>query len=549
MIRRKTTITIVSLILLLTLGLVLGYFVLKEKTVQSNISFMEKSMGGLNYPLAYKVVEEKLQRYRNNPIRLTVKNGDSKQFLPEDLGVYYDSAKTTDQLFSDSSLIAQLFNSAAKAQEKFINPIVKVDSDILRKRISEFLETQTTKPSNASISWSQGSWTISTDQSGVRVKDGEIERVMESLMISNLDEGERVYQLEFEEWSAERNKDDLKALIEKLNRIDKEMVVLQLEGDEDDTFRFSDDEDWLDIDEESGAVKINEKKLEKWVEGYVGDHNIEAGVLIVKGWDEKSSEYDGKAFKKAVTEGHLEKGRALNEDDLKESIRLLVLDSNLSREIDVKYEVVEPSVESQIDGITFPDLLSTGRSSFQLGNYADRVVNIHKRMNAFRSVIVAPGEEFSMNRATGWITEGKGYKKTEIIAGNQVVAGVGGGVCQTSTTLFRAVVNAGLELGERRSHSLDVEYYHEDGYGIDAAVYTAARGDFSFKNDTENHLLINTFTTNDDYAVVEFYGISDGREVELENIETGNRRYKKWKWNVIRSGEVDERVIESRYVR
>jgi vancomycin resistance protein YoaR len=210
---------------------------------------------------------------------------------------------------------------------------------------------------------------------------------------------------------------------------------------------------------------------------------------------------------------------------------------------------VPPTITSEIEGVSFPDLLSTGKSNFEEGNGADRVKNIDLSLGAFHSVIVPAGESFSMNRTTGWITEDKGYTKTKVIYGGAVGTGVGGGVCQTSTTLYRAVINAGLPVTERRPHTLDVSYYHKYGYGLDAAVYTVARKDFQFVNDTGSPILINTYIAPSDEAIVEIYGTSDGRTVELKNIPTGIRNYKKWNWFVKWPEKEEKRVIDSIYLR
>jgi vancomycin resistance protein YoaR len=223
-------------------------------------------------------------------------------------------------------------------------------------------------------------------------------------------------------------------------------------------------------------------------------------------------------------------------------------DHSLARKIVVEWDIVHPKVSSQLDGYSFPQILSTGISSFRLGNHPNRIKNIKLSLESFSGVVVEPGEEFSFNRATGWITPQKGYTKTQVIMEGKVEEGVGGGVCQSSTTMYRSILNAGVQVTERRNHSLDIVYYHDYGYGLDAAVYTDSRNDLKFVNNFPGPILINTYT--DDFkqeAYVEFYGVTDERRVELTQINTGKYLLKKWDWKIIWPNRIEEHVVQSIY--
>ncbi|KKW38159.1 MAG: VanW family protein [Candidatus Peribacteria bacterium GW2011_GWB1_54_5] len=101
-----------------------------------------------------------------------------------------------------------------------------------------------------------------------------------------------------------------------------------------------------------------------------------------------------------------------------------------------------------------------------------------------------------------------------IFEGDQLKPAPGGGICQASTTVYRAIVNAGFPVVERRAHSLYVSYYKKYGVGIDATIFPGTQ-DLTFLNDTEQPLLIQAY--DDGYeAVVNFYGTPDGRTVELQ---------------------------------
>jgi vancomycin resistance protein YoaR len=127
-----------------------------------------------------------------------------------------------------------------------------------------------------------------------------------------------------------------------------------------------------------------------------------------------------------------------------------------------------------------------GDFSTPLMGSPDRVHNIRLSLQAINNTIVMPGEIFSFNEVVGERTPERGYRNAPIILGEAVVPGVGGGVCQTSTTLYNAVRLAGLEIVERRIHSIAPSYIK---HGMDAAVawpYT----DFKFRNDSASPVIV-----------------------------------------------------------
>jgi hypothetical protein len=130
---------------------------------------------------------------------------------------------------------------------------------------------------------------------------------------------------------------------------------------------------------------------------------------------------------------------------------------------------------------------------------------------------VAPGETFSFLKALGPITKEEGYLEGLTIQGDATVPGIGGGVCQVSTTLFRAAFYAGLPIVERHQHVYRVSYYEQDGspVGFDAAVYDPGV-DFRFRNDTGSPLLLDaSIDPVTSTLVFRLFGETTGREVKL----------------------------------
>lgn len=177
---------------------------------------------------------------------------------------------------------------------------------------------------------------------------------------------------------------------------------------------------------------------------------------------------------------------------------------------------LEPEVTtSQVNNLGISELLSRGESRFA-GSIPNRVFNITKATGLMNGILVGPGETFSFNKYVGDISEAGGYKQAYIIKEGRTILGDGGGVCQVSTTLFRAVLAAGLPVVERWAHAYRVHFYELDRQpGFDATIFTP-NIDLRFKNDTPAYLLIQASADEKSHRLVfELYGTSDGRKATL----------------------------------
>lgn len=162
-------------------------------------------------------------------------------------------------------------------------------------------------------------------------------------------------------------------------------------------------------------------------------------------------------------------------------------------------------------------------TSYFRGSTAERLQNIEKAAANFHGLLVPPGATFSMADAMGNVSLDTGYAEAWIIFGGRTIKGVGGGVCQVSTTLFRAAFFAGFPIVERHPHAYRVGYYEQtasgwdqDLAGLDATVFLPMV-DFQFVNDSPYWLLMETyFRPNSRSLTWKFYSTSDGRTVEWE---------------------------------
>lgn len=168
-----------------------------------------------------------------------------------------------------------------------------------------------------------------------------------------------------------------------------------------------------------------------------------------------------------------------------------------------------------INNLGIQELLGRGITKFA-GSIPGRMHNIRLSAQRISGVILKPGEEFGFNATVGDVSKETGYQPAYIIENGRTVLGDGGGVCQTSTTLFRAVLNAGLPIVERHAHAYRVGYYEQNSApGLDATVFSP-KVDFRFKNDTPQHILVQTiFDPATATLTTEIYGTSDGRTVSI----------------------------------
>lgn len=175
--------------------------------------------------------------------------------------------------------------------------------------------------------------------------------------------------------------------------------------------------------------------------------------------------------------------------------------------------ITKPKVTTEnVNDMGIKELIGSGTSLFQ-HSIENRIFNISLASSRIDGILIAPGKTFSATSTIGDISAATGYKQAYVITNGKTVLGDGGGVCQVSTTLFRAALNAGLPIVERHPHAYRVGYYEQDSLpGIDAAIYHPTV-DLKFKNDTGHYILIQRiFDPIEQRLTFNLYGTSDNRQ-------------------------------------
>lgn len=192
--------------------------------------------------------------------------------------------------------------------------------------------------------------------------------------------------------------------------------------------------------------------------------------------------------------------------------------------ITIPIKVLKPKMTTdKANNLGIKELIASGTSLFQ-HSIPNRIYNISLATTRLNGHLVPPGETFSFGKALGDVSAFTGYKQAYIIQGGKTILGDGGGVCQVSTTFFRALLNAGLPILERHQHDYRVGYYEQDSApGFDATVYVP-NIDLRFKNDTQDHILIQTEMDQEVQRLTFFlYGTKDERQVTISKPVITNR--------------------------
>jgi vancomycin resistance protein YoaR len=194
------------------------------------------------------------------------------------------------------------------------------------------------------------------------------------------------------------------------------------------------------------------------------------------------------------------------------------------------------------------ELVAEGTSNFK-GSPKNRRFNIAVGVEKMKGILVAPGDTFSFDYNLGPVDGEHGFLPELVIKSNDTIPEFGGGLCQVSTTTFRAAMHAGLPIVERRNHAYPVVYYSPQG--TDATIYPGSV-DLKFINDTPGTILIWPYEKDKDNLVFDFYGTKDARRVALDNPVVYDRQpdgsmKATWTRRVTNNGQTVTKTFKSVY--
>lgn len=457
-------------------------------------------LGGLNYSQAQIVLKEQFNQLENKPIQLTYGN-DIYPATAKKLGIRLNAEESLKKAFSlgrrqnfFSGISEQL--TAALGQYN-LSADLQLDENQLDVFITEQL-TDLDKPArNAALIFNkeEKEFKIIPAQSGQIINREKLKKSLNNIgsatsILLTLEKDEpKILESE-----AEKIKDQVSILAEaapfyliykdKTWSIKKEQLI-----------------DWLEFlpRQNELSISLNQKKVADFLKIIAAEINQDPINAQLTLRDEKVA-----LFSLA------QNGYQVNQEKTAELLKEKI--PKQEKNINLIVEETAPKIASNenIEALGLTKLLSRGESNFA-GSPKNRVHNIKIGSGKMNDILLKPGEEFSFNQLLGPIEPEEGYLAELVIKKNKTVPEYGGGLCQVSTTVFRAAIKAGLKITERYAHAFPVKYYAPQGF--DATIYPP-HPDLRFINDTPRHLLIQS-KIEGAKLIFEFYGTDDQREVKV----------------------------------
>ena len=203
---------------------------------------------------------------------------------------------------------------------------------------------------------------------------------------------------------------------------------------------------------------------------------------------------------------------------------------------------------ADLNNLGIRELIARGESSFR-GSPSNRRHNIKVGVEKMQGLLVAPQATFSFDDNLGPVDGEHGFLPELVIKSNSTVPEFGGGLCQVSTTTFRAAMQAGLPITARRNHAYAVQYYAPQG--TDATIYPGVV-DLKFINDTPGYILIWPYLKDNNTLIFDFYGTGDGRLVTVDTPTQYDRKpdgsmKATWSRTVVKDGVPRKDIFKSVY--
>ena len=259
------------------------------------------------------------------------------------------------------------------------------------------------------------------------------------------------------------------------------------------------------------SVTIDERRLAAYFSALLSDEINRDPVNARVGWDLNKQ--------RLLSIEKSKNGARLKPEKLAKAISASFWGDQKS--INIPTTVIKPEIDSSnLGALGVTTRLAVGDSNFDGSDYG-RATNVAVGASLLNGTLVPPQGEFSFNHAIGEITADKGYVEAGVVDGERIGKDIGGGICQVSTTVFRAAFYAGLPITEWNPHRYRLGFYEQDGWqpGLDASILQPEAnpfggGDFRFTNPSDSWLLIESYT--DDVRVfVIIYGPDLGYTVNV----------------------------------
>lgn len=267
------------------------------------------------------------------------------------------------------------------------------------------------------------------------------------------------------------------------------------------------------VDESNGTkhvtMTLDRKELGKWLSSFLSDEVNSDAVDAKVGWNGE----------RVVSVEQSVDGAKLKPSTLAEAVATSFFGGHDKVEIPVA--VVKPDIDSNnLAALGITTRLAVGTSNFD-GSDDGRATNIIVGANILNGTLIPPHSSFSFNHSVGVINEDAGFVESSVVDGERIGRDVGGGICQVSTTVFRAAFKAGLPIEEWNPHRYRMGFYEADDWdpGLDASILQPegdpfSGGDFIFTNPSDSYMLMESYTDGPRVVII-IYGPDLGYKVNV----------------------------------
>jgi vancomycin resistance protein YoaR len=504
----------------------LGYQVLYLNRAYPGVTVTGVKVGGMTQPEIVAAISTYVQKYLNRPIIIQA-GEETWTFTGQELGMQADVIATANQAYQvgrgGNFLSDMLTHLTLIFTPHDIEPILLYNTGQTTQILEQLAGIIDYPPQNAQLTIHPATGVqVFPAQRGQRLHIESTRSLIEAVILNN---GDQPVKAITQEVIPAITDEDVTVARQQAETLLSAPVIFEFSTDTDaGEWRLKPDTvvDMINVIERVGtdgksrpAIELDREKLTPYFEEFARVINQtssdarfefnEAGELIVL---QQSRD-----------------GRTLDVEAAYQQVAASI--ANGSNLVELPILLTPATVSSNnIEGLGIKELVSESTSYFK-GSSKGRMRNIALAASKFHGVVIPPNQVFSFNHYLGSVTKEDGYDESLIIFGDRTTVGIGGGVCQVSTTAFRTAFLGGFEIVERWAHGYRVGWYETNSVpGLDATIYTPDI-DLKFRNDTDYYLLIQTNTDVDAGTLTfKFYGTATGREVIVgQPIETNRVKH------------------------
>ncbi len=445
------------------------------------------------------VFEENLAQQR---VKIQIR-GENKEFTLQELGVTLDQKQTTAAIMKANAFGSQ------------IDPIITLNDSSARKTLHSAFTDKLKLPKNASLTLlPSGSLVATTSASGEQVDTITLAEDLRQHINSSSDQPIAPVIISaaapVQDNETARAKQLAETLLKeglKLHVQDKEFIIKPF------TIRrllmFVEQDHPEQPENTILGVQLKAAELSDYLKTTISPEINRTAV------NARFELKDGRVEQFATPQN----GESLNYDVTVTNINAALAEGQANADVAVDITAPDVTDTSDIEKLGITTLLAAGETDFK-GSPKNRIFNIGVGTSRYHGILIPPGAEFSFLQYLGPVDGEHGFKPELVIKEHVTIPEFGGGLCQVSTTAFRAAIESGLKIVERHNHSYAVRYYGTAGF--DATIYPPYT-DLRFLNNTPAYILIQT-KIEGTRLTFEFWGTDDGREILVDGPHPYNRQ-------------------------